>query len=79
MLYPVELHINLAEQYRSAENQNAATEQVILRPPSYKKLKLQAADVRNTCAYVPQSNRPRKTFLAPKKTCKKLSRSNRLI
>ena len=26
VLYPVELHINLAEQYRSAENQNAATD-----------------------------------------------------
>ena len=40
VLYPVELHINLAEQYRSAENQNAATEQVNLAAAQLQKIEV---------------------------------------
>src|SRR5262249_37310740 len=41
VLYPVELHINLFEQYRSADNQTAAAEQINLAAAQLQKLQVE--------------------------------------
>ena len=78
VLYPVELHINLAEQYRSAENQNAATEQVNLAAAQLQKIEVR----QRTAEYL----RLRAAVIGPgrlswrqKRACRELFALNRLI